>query len=332
MHKWNKMQQTGGLASPHAGVVHPRPPDDGFESSDADDGPLTFSCSTCRIIKRTRIYSPVELLEYAEPEADDEDPYEASEPPRATLPIPEPDTSDLVASHLAHLASLMDAALATITLIEDASLRSCIMPPTLPPSPAAHTYANVASTPPLQSDLRSAPPPLATQPTASRQQKSAPMSPSCKACHSPHHLILRWTNSPDKCAPVSHLAAELNEATHEHDTPQWILGTNWMTNEVMQKACGGFLGPAIMEVDVLWMPVVVHGIPAQPLVDALNFEQEEFWLAMEQTGNGPAKVKAVGLSRLIMGHPVCGATAPQTLSLTEPCRGIPTIMYKTKGK
>ncbi|KAJ6556880.1 hypothetical protein B0H10DRAFT_1967539 [Mycena sp. CBHHK59/15] len=62
---------------------------------------------------------------------------------------------------------------------------------------------------------------------------------------------------------------------------------------IMQRECSGFSGLADLESDVLWFPVVVHGILAQPLMGALKFEQEEFWLTLEQTGSGPLEVGAV---------------------------------------
>ncbi|KAJ7882696.1 hypothetical protein B0H13DRAFT_1890788 [Mycena leptocephala] len=56
---------------------------------------------------------------------------------------------------------------------------------------------------------------------------------------------------------------------------------------------GQFLGPAVLELDTPWVPVVVHGIPARSLVDSLKFAQKDFWTALKVTGNGPAEVKAI---------------------------------------
>ncbi|KAJ7888223.1 hypothetical protein B0H13DRAFT_2333573 [Mycena leptocephala] len=65
-----------------------------------------------------------------------------------------------------------------------------------------------------------------------------------------------------------------------------------VVTDIVQRECE-FLGPAVLELDTPWVPVVVHGIPARPLVDSLKFEQEGFWTALECTGNGPAEVKAI---------------------------------------
>ncbi|KAJ7909569.1 hypothetical protein B0H13DRAFT_1877616 [Mycena leptocephala] len=63
-------------------------------------------------------------------------------------------------------------------------------------------------------------------------------------------------------------------------------------DEIVQRECGKFQGPAVLEVDAPWAQVVAHGIPAEPLVDSLKFEQEDFWTALEATGNGQAEVKS----------------------------------------
>ncbi|KAJ7478775.1 hypothetical protein B0H11DRAFT_2194139 [Mycena galericulata] len=59
--------------------------------------------------------------------------------------------------------------------------------------------------------------------------------------------------------------------------------------------------------------VVVHGVPAQPLVESLKFEQEDFWVALESTGNSPAEVKAI---RILCRDEYLGVREELSLRLT----------------
>ncbi|KAJ7473174.1 hypothetical protein B0H11DRAFT_2195768 [Mycena galericulata] len=122
----------------------------------------------------------------------------------------------------------------------------------------------------------------------------------------------------DQRAPVTALATVLGDATLEHRSASHIRGVNWTGSgnlvihtrapytasqlaavhgaaviEIVRRECGQFLGPAVLESDTPWIPVVVHGIPARALVDSLKSDQEDFWTALEGTGNGPAEVKAI---------------------------------------
>ncbi|KAJ6486275.1 hypothetical protein DFH09DRAFT_1106137 [Mycena vulgaris] len=88
-----------------------------------------------------------------------------------------------------------------------------------------------------------------------------------------------------------------------------IQGVNWTGNgNLIIHTCAPYMasqlsaihgeavietGPAVLEVDAPWIPVVVHGITAQPLVESLKHQQEGFWTALEATGNGPVEVKSV---------------------------------------
>ncbi|KAJ7436366.1 hypothetical protein B0H11DRAFT_2294901 [Mycena galericulata] len=169
-------------------------------------------------------------------------------------------------------------------------------------------------------DRPSAPCPASLPTKASKQQKASP-TPRRDAHHSHHRLILRWTTSPppiNQCAPVMALATVLGDATLEHRSSSHIRGVNWTGSgnlvihtrapytasqlaavhgaaviEIVRRECGQFLGPAVLESDTPWIPVVVHGIPARALVDSLKSDQEDFWTALEGTGNGPAEVKAI---------------------------------------
>ncbi|KAJ7711101.1 hypothetical protein B0H16DRAFT_1480556 [Mycena metata] len=123
----------------------------------------------------------------------------------------------------------------------------------------------------------------------------------CSA-HSPHRLILRWTDSPPSTlASVTSLAGLLDTATIEQLLPPHVQGVNWTRNsnlvihtcapytasqlaavhgkavmEVVHRECGGFEGPAVLEVNMPWVGVVVHGVPAKPLLDSLKFKEEDF--------------------------------------------------------
>ncbi|KAJ7847963.1 hypothetical protein B0H13DRAFT_2362179 [Mycena leptocephala] len=137
------------------------------------------------------------------------------------------------------------------------------------------------------------------RPRASKQQREV-----LRQSHrSPHRLILRWTAFPptiDQPAPVTALAAVLDNATLERHCPCHVQGVNWTGNgnlvihtrapytasqlaathgdaviETVQRKCG-FPGPAVLEADSPWVQVVVHGIPGPPLIDFLKFEQEDF--------------------------------------------------------
>ncbi|KAJ7937570.1 hypothetical protein B0H13DRAFT_2302733 [Mycena leptocephala] len=206
------------------------------------------------------------------------------------------------------------------------------------PAPATPTYADVAAPHVTRAYPQSAPlppvtrgdhpnrpsaPRLANPPTKVSKQHKAASRPSVRRNprHSPHRLILRWTASPptiDHRAPVTALAALLDNATLEHHSPSHIQGVNWTSSgnlvihtcapytasqlaavhgeavkEIVKRECGQFLGLAVLEADYPWVPVVVHGVPAQALVESLKFEQEDVWTALKGTGNGPAEVKAV---------------------------------------
>ncbi|KAJ7739787.1 hypothetical protein DFH07DRAFT_965587 [Mycena maculata] len=181
------------------------------------------------------------------------------------------------------------------------------------PPPGTHSTRPDRPSAPCKAD---APPPT----KASKQQKAA-LPSQRQPRHSPHRLILRWTASPptiDQRPSVTALAAVLGDATFERHCPGHIQGVNWTRNgnlvihthapytasqlasthgkavmEVVRRECGQFLGPAVLETDSPWVQVVVHDIPARPLVDSLRFEREDFWAALESTGNGATEVKAI---------------------------------------
>ncbi|KAJ7936766.1 hypothetical protein B0H13DRAFT_2303481 [Mycena leptocephala] len=119
-------------------------------------------------------------------------------------------------------------------------------------------------------------------------------------------------------APVTVLAAALDEAAAEHHAPPHIRGVNWTRNgnlvihtrspytasqlaaihgdavlETVRRECGDFQGSAVLEVDAPWTSVVVHAVPAQYLVESLKFQQEDFWTALEATGNGVKSVRVL---------------------------------------
>ncbi|KAJ7934428.1 hypothetical protein B0H13DRAFT_2305856 [Mycena leptocephala] len=135
---------------------------------------------------------------------------------------------------------------------------------------------------------------------------------------SPHPPLDRLPPEIDQRAPVTALASILDDATYERHAPPHIRGVNWTSNgnlvihtrapytasqlaavhgkdviSIVQRECGEFQGPAVLEVDAPWVQVVVHGIPAQPLAASMKFQQEDFWTALETMGNTRAEVKAV---------------------------------------
>ncbi|KAJ7264814.1 hypothetical protein C8J57DRAFT_1230581 [Mycena rebaudengoi] len=351
----------GGSPPPAAGSVHPRLDDDTPSESDAsDNGPVTKSPHTRRILKKTR--TAVEPLVYDHPASPTPRlPFDSGDYPELDMlegveyrdPSPEPaewaarpsaefldDIDHLLHRALAacNLAQMTEGTLFTyparLQLVIRALSKHILPDSDSAPTPVP-TFADVASAAPPRSDRRlepqppgnvrtrterpSAPKP-ALRPTPAKPRKSAPPTASSKA-HSPQRLILCWTTSPpalDKRASVSLLAAVLNDGTREPNVAPRIAGVNWTANgslvihalppytasqllaifgealiEAMCQECGSFAGPAVLELDMPWLPVVVHGIPALPLLEALKHEREDFWFALEQTGNGPSEVKAV---------------------------------------
>ncbi|KAJ6552123.1 hypothetical protein DFH09DRAFT_1086242 [Mycena vulgaris] len=198
------------------------------------------------------------------------------------------------------------------------------------PAPIVATYASVAASH-VTADPQSAPlpgtkstrpdrpsaPRKAPPPTKASKQHKATRPTHRQSRHSPHRLILRWISGPPAISDrpsVTALAAVLNDATFEHHCPPHIQGVNWTGNgnlvlhtrapytasihgaaviEVVRRECGQFLGAAVLEADAPWVQVVIHGVPAKPLVGSLEFAQEGFWSALESTGNGPTEVKAI---------------------------------------
>ncbi|KAJ6602317.1 hypothetical protein B0H10DRAFT_1958077 [Mycena sp. CBHHK59/15] len=209
------------------------------------------------------------------------------------------------------------------------------------PAPVAATYASVAASR-VTADPRSALPPatMSTRPDWPSAPQKVPLptkaSKQQKACHSPHHLILHWTSSlpaiPDRPS-VTALAAVLNNATFECHCLRHIQGVNWMGNgnlvihtwalytasqlasihgaaviEAVQRECGQSPGTTVLEADTPWVQVVIHGVPAKPLVGSLECAQEGFWSVLESTGNGPMEVKAIWVPRSRdTGEAICKA-------------------------
>ncbi|KAJ6465672.1 hypothetical protein DFH09DRAFT_1225156 [Mycena vulgaris] len=187
------------------------------------------------------------------------------------------------------------------------------IPAPLPPAIPTATYASVATPRVTRADPHPHKKKRPTQPSSTPRRQSR---------SSPHRLILRWTVSPPAITQrtsVTAMTAVLDDATFERHSPSHIQGVNWTSNgnlvihtrapytasqlkslhgdavvEIVKRECG-FTGPAVLEADSPWVQLVVHGVPAQPLVTSLEFEQEEFWTALESTGNGPAEVKAIRL-------------------------------------
>ncbi|KAJ7731446.1 hypothetical protein DFH07DRAFT_968767 [Mycena maculata] len=184
------------------------------------------------------------------------------------------------------------------------------------PTPAITTYARYPSRPALGT----------TQGGRTTTYKSQQTAESCFAITAPTAPFTPSPHSALDCLPliidqrpsVTALAAVLRDATFEHHCPGHIQGVNWTRNgnlvihthapytasqlvsthgkavmEVVRRECGQFLGPAVLETDSPWVQVVVHDIPAQPLVDSLKFEREDFWAALKSTGNDATEVKAI---------------------------------------
>ncbi|KAJ6602588.1 hypothetical protein DFH09DRAFT_1125162, partial [Mycena vulgaris] len=176
------------------------------------------------------------------------------------------------------------------------------LPPVTPATRPDRPSAPRTALPPTKTSKKKRP--TQPSPTPRRQSRS-----------SPHRLILRWTVSPPAITQhtsVTAMTAVLDDATFERHSPSHIQGVNWTSNgnlvihtrapytasqlkslhgdavvEIVKRECG-FTGPAVLEADSPWVQLVVHGVPAQPLVTSLEFEQEEFWTALE-------KVKAIRL-------------------------------------
>ncbi|KAJ7671142.1 hypothetical protein B0H17DRAFT_1141584 [Mycena rosella] len=183
-------------------------------------------------------------------------------------------------------------------------------PRSAPPPGTKSTCPNRPSAP------QKAPPPT----KASKKQQA--IRPMCRqARQSPHRLILRWTSGPPAIPnrpSVTALAAVLSNVAFERHCPPHIQGVNWTGNEnlvldtrapytasqlasihgtavieAVQHECGQFPVTAVLEADTPWVQLVIHGVPAKPLVGSLEFAQEGFWSALESTGNGPTEVKAI---------------------------------------
>ncbi|KAJ7262609.1 hypothetical protein C8J57DRAFT_1513605 [Mycena rebaudengoi] len=253
----------GGSPPPAAGSVHPRPDDDTPPDSDASEtGPVTKSPHTCRILKQTR--TTVDPLVYDHPVS----------PTPATL------------SESREYPEL--------NMVIGQEYPSTSFPPTLPPllPPPTPTW-HLPRHPALIRDLSHSP-----RPTTAKPRKSVPLTAPALA--------------------LDHVPARCGQASLKPNVAPRVAGVNWTANgnlvihalapytasqlsiifgeaiiEVVRQECGGFSGPAVLELDTPWLPVVVHGIPALPLLESLKHEREDFWFALEQTGNGPSEVKAV---------------------------------------
>ncbi|KAJ7436182.1 hypothetical protein FB451DRAFT_1307892, partial [Mycena latifolia] len=265
---------------------------------------------------------PVEQWDLFEEQPEGEGPWSDDQRPllNALVAILERANATLDAIELGGPVPPYDSILQRLST--DLQARIC---PTSPPI-IAPTYASVASTAhtPRSDPIRSAPPPAPArnrappEPSVPARKSKKPHSPR-RPRHSPHRLILRWTGSPPEArATVTVLAAALDKAAREHHAPPYVQGVNWTSNgnlvihahapytasqlsavhgeailEAVRRECGHFQGPAVLEVDSPWVSLVLHGVPAAPLLDSLKFEQEGFWTTLETTGNSATEVKSV---------------------------------------
>ncbi|KAJ7830599.1 hypothetical protein B0H13DRAFT_1915863 [Mycena leptocephala] len=314
-----------GLVHPRPRDDTPSPSESSPERSGRP--PVVKSPHTHRVLKRSRTGPPLDPITYTEPAqpqslpAADSDVEEATREPSPLPAEPSAAREALEEELLRRLRSVYPLLEELDALLEpEAAFPHFLLHHTHSIFVQVHIDDAVSPSPPRchstppdrPSAPRKAPPPT----KASKQQKAT--QPMHRQRHSPHRLILRWASGPPAISDrpsATALAAVLNDATVEHHCPPHIHGVNWTGNgnlvlhtrapytasqlasihgvaviEVVRRECGLFLGAAVLEAAAPWIQVVVHGVPAKPLVGSLEFGQEGFWSALESTGNGPTEV------------------------------------------
>ncbi|KAJ7909548.1 hypothetical protein B0H13DRAFT_2330254 [Mycena leptocephala] len=313
-------QNPPGSSPPQtAGLVRPRPPDDTPPSSPERPGhpAVLKSPHTRRTLEKSRTGTPLDPIEYSTPAPLTPIPVahaevrhgEPASPVLRFWETPEYLLAVEIGDLIDHARNLVHELQEFHTdpvhaLLGRARALYASLTPEVDHTPAQSPSPPYPSRPALGTTLGN---------SAYESQYTAEgiCAPSWRELrHSPHRLILRWTDSPpaiNQRAPVTALASILDDSTLERYSPSHIQGVNWTSSgnlvihtrapytasqlavihgeaviEIVRRECGQFLGSAVLELDSPWIPVVVHGVPAQPLVESLKFEQEDFWVRREK--------------------------------------------------